>query len=87
MKKHESRLLKEGEKYKLIPANGKNNLLTFPYRSNNFSFIYVDSKNRVHNLKDKATNHFNYRYWIHGKYYNKNEWEIEANRLLMLEEL
>ena len=49
--------------------------------------FYVDSNNFLHSLDGFALLFKFNDYWIHGKYYkNKRDWEIEVNRIKILEE-
>ena len=50
--------------------------------------VYVDSNNFQHNLNGYAWKIFTERYYIHGvTYYNKRDWEIEVNRIKIIDEL
>ena len=87
MKKHESRVLNDGETYNFISLYNVS-LCSYPQRG---YINYVDSDNFLHNLNGPSIKHKDCdygTYWIHGKrYFKHREWEIEANRLLMLGEL
>ena len=90
MKEHESRLITDITEAFYHISNGKvheNNI----YRWEGASFIlcYVDCNNFIHNLDGPAwENGGTVCYYIHGKiYYNKGGWEIEVNRIKMLEEI
>ena len=86
MKEHESRRIKPGERYKFYNDVYKkidSGLYDFSDKYKD----YVDSNNFLHNLEGKAWYGGIMEYWIHGKNYEKKEWEIERNRLLMLEDV
>ena len=88
MKEHESREIGIGGVFKYITNHNiikeDVNVLIMGTRK-----IYVDSNSFLHNLNGYAYHSptfFQYR--IHGiNYKSKEVWEIEANRLLMLDEL
>ena len=82
MEKHESRLLKHGEIfYRYFNHGIEANRLT------NITGIMVDSNNFLHNLYGPAWFLFGL-YYIHGQSFkSKLDWEIEVNRMKMLEEL
>ena len=84
MKEHQSRKFKVGENYYFLDPYSRieekiQGLSMLDYTK------YLDSNNLLHSLDVKANGAF---YWIHGKrYMDKNDWEIEVNRILMLSEL
>ena len=93
MKEHDSRKLEYGDEYEWITKEG--NKETLNYTFDGFD-DYVDCNNFLHNINgpawindgDGCSSHQIEEYWIHGKHYeNKQDWEIEVNRLLMLGEL
>ena len=53
----------------------------------NDEIAYVDYNDLLHNFNGFAWFYLGEAYYIHGKYYEKSDWEIEVNRILMLEEL
>ena len=86
MKEHESRILTVGEKWYEISISG--NMIIHGLLEGN-ALLYVDENNFLHNLNDiayQAEETF-FGYVIHGKEYTKRDWEIEVNRIKMLEEL
>ena len=86
MKEHESKLLKNKETYKWFNSH-LNGVQIYVY-DNGIDSVYVDSYNFLHNILGPAIIYkTEVGYWIHGKGYNKQEWEFEVNRILMLEEL
>ena len=57
-----------------------------------YDIAYVDSNQFLHNLDDYAFHEYNGQihigyYFIHGKQYKKQDWELELNSILMLSEL
>ena len=86
MKEHESRLVVEYDLIKFYDGEGK---LEQFYKSKNKNYGYIDSKNFLHNLEGYAwIESSKYKeHYIHGRKLTKEEWDIERNRILMLEEL
>ena len=88
MKEHESRKINIGEvfHYKWMDVTFHKNWNEG--LENSYGVLFIDSNNFAHNLNGSSGDFFIEPYYIHGNHYkNKNEWEIEVNRLLMLEEL
>ena len=86
MKEHDSRRLGENELYYWKDMYGCA-LYDMP---DNDHFYYVDSNNFLHNLEGYGIGFKGLdigSYFIHGKYLNKEDWEIEANRISFLEEI
>ena len=85
MKEHDSRRCMVGEDYSFYVFTD------YSYTSTCFDNddVYVDSNNLLHNLNGYAWSTIGVdEYWIHGKEFkSKNDWEIEVNRILMLDEL
>ena len=80
-----SRLLERDERFYYYDFYGKIKTNTNYYRNLGFvDRIYVDSNNFLHNLEGLSSFE---SYYIHGKRYTKKEYDIERNRILMLEEL
>ena len=77
MKKHETRLLKEGEEYFYYLFDK-----LYRFTIDEFYRVYVDSNNFVHNLNGTSYTNSNF-YFIHGKEYRKKEWLIEREKLLL----
>ena len=93
MKEHESRKLEYGDKYEWVTDEGE--IVSVTYDFNGFD-DYTDSNNFLHNINGPAWINgggFNSsdeieEYWIHGKHYkNKQDWEIEVNRILTLNKI
>ena len=84
MKEHNSRLLKIGESTNVVRNFGS--LVRYIGW-----VIYVDSNNFLHNLNGFAWDNKKFTkfssYSIHGKEYSKEQWDIERNRLLILDEI
>ena len=89
MKEHESRVIKDRNEKFYFYCNVPIELCCDELSnwSNFLILCYVDSNNFVHNLAGPAwVNSEVSTYHIHGKqYYRKEDWDIERNRLLMLE--
>ena len=85
MKEHESRVLKDGEWYFFyeVKRGIKNRGVLI------IGDVFIDSNNFLHNLNGEAWNSVNIsHYYIHGRYFKyKRDWEIEANRIKMLNEI
>ena len=82
MKEHESRIAERGE----IIFYGFSGEIDDEMEINS-SKVYVDCNNFAHNLDGPAWGPLGY-YFIHGKHYkNKQDWELEVNRIKTLEEL
>ena len=86
MRKHESRFLANGCMYSVIVdwVDVETGLYKKQTYMNNGSdnSIYVDSNNYLHNLHGRAMTIDDVHY-IHGRYYNKKEWLIEREVLLL----
>ena len=81
MKEHNSRLLKIGESTNVVRNFGS--LVRYIGW-----VIYVDSNDFLHSLDGYAWVEGDLKeYRIHGKELTKEEWEIERNRILILEEI
>ena len=89
MKEHEYRaLIKRSEDFYWFGFNGNFCYNTLDELGVEGVGCYVDSNNYLHNLNGPAWCFSGMLdYHIHGKQYTKEEWDIERNRLLMLEEL
>ena len=85
MKEYESRKLKSGEIFKGFYRH--NNEMFIHRVDKNDEIVYVDSNDLLHNLNGMAWFYLGESYYIHGKYYEKQDWEIEVNRIKMLEEI
>ena len=87
MKKHESRVLNDGETYNFISLYNESR---HSYPQRNYIY-YVDSNDFLHNLNGPSIKYKDYdygTYWIHGKrYFKQIEWEIEVNRIKIIDEL
>ena len=79
MREHDSRLLKS--------INRNNDPLGFSGMDN--WEIYVDSNKFPHRLEGPAiiVDQKSPKYFIHGKEYTKEQWELEVNRIKTLEEM
>ena len=86
MKEHESRLLTKGETYFFYKVVTPYNISVNVY-GGRIRLMFVDSNNFLHNLDSFAVGVRKEVYWIHGRLFQKQDWEIERNRLLMLEEV
>ena len=81
----------EGKEIKMDSSfryfNSFNNI-SDSHRSRLDKILYVDNKNYLHNLNGIAWRFLDVSlYYIHGKEFEREEWEIEANRLKMLNSL
>ena len=86
MKEHESKELSYSEKYYWIRDSGGEIMEGTPRYHYFKPLIYVDSNNYLHNLDGYAYNKC--EYFIHGKQYKTKEgFDIERNRILILDEL
>ena len=85
MKEHESKICNTNEIYYLFDSN--NEVISNKKQSSS-CICYVDSNNFLHNLNGCAWDGITKQYYIHGKKYeNKEEFDIERNRIKMLEEI
>ena len=89
MKEHESRKIEKFyETFYFYSSNGE---LSNDQYNVKGEVVYVDSNNYLHNLDDIAWICLDASitdYFIHGiEYKTKNEWELEVNRIKMLEEI
>ena len=89
MKEHDCRLLEDNKIYFFYVADNMHRS-----RKLNNNIKYVDSNDFLHNLNGPASSWFKNEklinmdsFYIHGKYYDKEDWEIEVNRILMLNEI
>ena len=87
MKEHESREINVGEDFSWLDGYIKVTGAKLQQKLNNY--IYVDSNNFLHNFESFAYDTVFYgEYWIHGKRCkNKEEFDLERNRILILEEI
>ena len=86
MKKHESRELEPYEEYKII--DNKTNKIKTKFKNKNTVKGYVDSNNFAHNLNASAWVYEEVvwgKFYIHGKYYEKEDW-LKEREILLLEE-
>ena len=90
MKEHDCRILNEDEEYYSFYGNGIIYHGTM-YGRGLHLVVYVDSNNFLHNLNGFAWDNKKFTkfssYSIHGKEYSKEQWDIERNRLLILDEI
>ena len=61
------------------------------YQTQDLQKKYIDSNNCLHNLDGPSSIWIRTKkeeYYIHGKYFkNKQDWELEVNRIKMIDEL
>ena len=89
MKEHESRKLEVGEIGYFYSKWSVNGIVELKVSDIITGTYYVDSKNFLH-ATDKIAwvSSYSSDYFIHGKICaTKDDWEIERNRILMLEEI
>ena len=91
MKQHESREIEDKEE-EFFSYRESGNIIEA--RKSLFLYnihVFVDSNKFTHNLDGKAIfsdEDINTKcYWIHGKHYKKEQWELEVNRIKTLEEI
>ena len=85
--KDDCRLIVQGEFLYYYDKNGI--VETVNINLDEGEVVYVNYNNFLHNLNDFAWIYSGIGgYWIHGKYFkNKQQWEIEGNRIKMLEQI
>ena len=88
MKEHESRKINVGEIFSYFNGSEIIRLKWTGEYKKMFEFLYIDSNNFVHNLNGiSSPNFILFSYNIHGKQYNKKEFDIVRNRIEILEVL
>ena len=83
MEEHESKFIGAGEYYYVKG-------ITERQKHTGIGHVYIDSNDFLHSLLHFAwrVKQYETKYYIHGQCFdNKQDWEIERNRLLMLEEI
>ena len=86
MKEHDCRLLEPGETFKCYSSFGL--MVNRKFIGSDDLICYVDSNNFLHNIHGFAWVGVLDEYWLHGKHYiNKDDYDIERNRLEILNQI